>query len=186
LSSLLKNVAKRFEIPFRGIDPGSTVQFLAVLDEPATGVPPSISFTSPRRLMRVRTPSQAREGLGVQTPHGTRYLTARHGASELPDNELFESFQLYEITHTLLWERRVFEKHPVSHAEVDRGYLPMGTVFGAIEPQREIYDRGFSASFEAARFITNAPVLKDDRVADRKVTRVDHMLGLNIVDLQGG
>lgn len=181
----LSNSARRFEIPVEDLTAGAS--FPATLTEPQPTNPPAFQFTNERRLLRVRDGVADPVGHVIRTPAGERFVVADHGYSESRGTKvIFRSYRLYEVTHELTWERRQKLLDPVTKVERDVGYVAVapGVALGAYETEREVLDRGLRTNFEAGRFITNAPVLLDDRLGGRQVVRVDKLLSIWICELR--
>jgi hypothetical protein len=110
-------------------------------------------------------------------------MVGKHGDSEGRDSLLFRTFRLFEASERYAWQRRGKMTDPVTRLETDNGLVALGMIWGAYEPSPEMFDRQLRGSFETARFITNAPVEKDDVVDGMKVSRADDQLGLKLITL---
>lgn len=169
----------RFTTNFKILDGGSGT-FSGVIDEPNTGQVPSYQFTMPRRQLRIDAALPVAVGAVVQTESGQVFMLGHHGDAMVAG---FRSFRLFEADKQYSWKRRQKGIDAVTGLETDTGLQLIGQVWGAFEPSPEMFDRQFRATFETARFITNAAVSRDDLINEMKVTRSDIQLGLRLLTL---
>lgn len=181
MRTLLDQADEVFMLRMQIIEGGSGF-FMGILDEPNQAAPAAYVFNSPRRMLRVDRVSPVRPSMVIKTPDGAVFMVARHGMSE--QGSAFRSFRLFEATEQLLWQRRGSTIDPVTHMPTEAPMVDMGLIYVSYEPdQREAYDRQLKASIETAKFITAAPVQRDDILGGNKIIRADHLLGLTIGNL---
>lgn len=176
----LKTVGDRFEIPFRVIEGGSGI-VTGILSETDQNAQPSYVFVNPRHVLRTPHPTAVRIGMVVETQEGTKFIVGDNGPSENWRGTLFDSFRLFEPTGRYLWQRRTRITDPITRTEREGPLTTVATIWAAIESmERELNDAKLRTSFEQSRFITGAPVLADDLLDNRPITKVDKQLGLQI------
>lgn len=177
----LKTVGARFEIPFRVIEGGSGV-VMGVLSETDQNSQPSYIFVQPRHVLRASFPTAIRSGMVLRSQAGSIFIVGDNGPSENARGTLWQSFRLFEPTGLVEWRRRRKIMDPIVKVEREGGEPELlGRIWVAIEPvDREAYDVTLRTSFEQTRFITGAPILSDDLIDNRAVTKVDKQLGLSI------
>lgn len=176
----LKTVQTRFDVTFTVIEGGSG-QFQGVIGETEQNSQPNYIFSTPRRVLRVKTPGLVKPGIAVRTPSNEIYLVGDNGPSETSRGVLWESFRLFHANFQVNWKRRKKIIDPVTTLERDDGVEDMGTVWAVLEEiDREVPDRKLGASFELSRFLTAADVRADDLIDNRTVTRSDVQLGLRV------
>ena len=178
----LQSVDDRFGIRLTILEGGSG-EFTGILAEPGQGDVPSYQFNLPRRLLRVAPDMPIQTGMIVRSPEGTVFMVGRHGDSEVRQGRIFRTFRLFEAERQFSWKKRGKVIDPVTRLERDSSLVDQVDIWGAYEPSPEMFDRQLRASFELARFITNADVQKDDVVNGMKVSRVDMQLGLRLCTL---
>lgn len=162
---------------------GGSGQFTGVVSEPNQGEVPSFQFNLPRRLLRVDVAMPLKPGVIVRAAEGTVWMLGEHGDAETSHGTVFRTFRMFEATQKFGWQKRAKKIDPVTRLETDIGMEDQPPVWGAYEPSPEMFDRQMRTSFEGGRFITNAPIERDDMIDGRKVSRVDIQLGLRIAQL---
>lgn len=180
----LENADERFKIKFEVIENGLGT-FGGVIDE-INQVPGSTAvFSAPRRILRVDKLLPINTRMVVRTQGGTVCLVGLHGDSESFQGTVFRSFRLFQATNKYSWERRVSEIDTVTQLPKTEGMRPMDPpmIWGSYEPTPELFDREHRVPIETARFITNHPVQRQDRIDGKDVARVDYQLGLYIATL---
>jgi hypothetical protein len=178
----LQRANGRFQTLFSVLEGGSG-QFHGQITEPNQGEVPSSVFTLPRRLLRVDVNAPVKAGMVIRDPEGTVFMTGNHGDSQTGHGVAFRSFRLFEASQQFSWQKRGKKIDPVTRLERDTGLVDQPPVWGAYEPSPEMFDKQLRTSMEMGRFITNADVKLDDMIDNRKVSRVDQMLGLRICQL---
>lgn len=180
----LKGADERFKTAFEVIENGAGV-FTGVIDEISQSQVPSYVFSSPRRLLRIERLLPINTSMVIRTAGGTTYLVGQHGDSESTEGVVFRSFRLFEPTGRYKWERPVRALEPVTGLKQSESLQPMvpAMIWGSYEPTQEAFDREYHVANETARFITNQPVQRQDRIGGKDVIRVDKQLGLYIATL---
>lgn len=176
----LQSVGNRFDITLRVIDGGSGI-VTGVLSETDQNAQPAYVFINPRHVLRTLHPTAVRIGMVLETLQGSKFIVGDNGPSENWRGTLFESFRLFQTTGQYTWKRRTRITDPITNAERDGPIEDKGLIWAAIEAlEREVNDSKLRTSFEQNRFITGAPVLADDLIDNRPITKVDKQLGLQI------
>lgn len=176
----LNSVGSRFEIPFTVIEGGSGT-VMAILSETDQNAQPSYIFVQPRHVLRATFPTAIKLGMVLRSASGSPFIVGANGPSETYRGTLWQSFRLFEPTGRYDWVRRTRIPDPITRQDREGPTLDMGQIYVAIEPlDRLAFDRELRSNFEQTRFITGAPVLIDDLVDNRAVTKVDVQLGLSI------
>lgn len=175
----LRKVNDRFVDRIEVIENGSGY-FQGIVDEPSQGTIPAYQFTSPRRLVRTNPGVPIKSGMVIRTKGNATYIVGDLGDSD----DIFQSFRLFEVTGRYLWQHRTTSIDPVTELPTDSGMQTKGTIWGTYEPDsKEALDRQLHLDMETGRFITNADIQRDDIVDGKRVTRVDHVLGLKMAAL---
>lgn len=179
----LRSSDNRFALPLTIVEGGSGA-FHGVLSEPGQGDVPSYLFTLPRRLLRVEPGTPVSPGMVVRSPAGVTFLVGAHGPSEAVAEETFNSFILFEATGRFKWQTRGKTTDAITGLPRDTGLQTQPSIWGFYEPATiEGFDRALRTNMETGRFMTNAPVQRDDMVNDMKVSRCDLSLGLRLITL---
>lgn len=178
----LQRADDRFGTPLTVVDGGSG-RITGVVSEPGQGEVPSYQFNLPRRLLRVDIRSPLKAGMVVKSREGTIWMIGSHGDAETYDGTLFRTFRMFEATQKFKWEKRGKAIDPVTRLPKDTGLVAQPEIWGVYEPSPEMFDRQMRTTFEGGRFITNAPIERDDVVDGKKVSRVDIQLGLRLAQL---
>lgn len=176
----LKKIGRRFEVPFTIVEGGSGVVH-GVMSEADQKQIPVYAFVNPRRVLRTPFKSAVRTGMVLRTPAGAHFIVGTNGPSDQPEGTIWQSWRLFEATEQVVWQRRKKQTDITTLLERDDGLEPLGTIWAALEPlDREVGDFKMSASFEQSRIITGRPIVVDDLVNGRKVTRAERALGVII------
>jgi protein gp37 len=176
----LQSVQNRFEIDCHVIAGGSGV-VRGVISEADQTLPPSYTFTNPRRIFRANPASVVRTGMVIRTPAGAVFIVGKNGYSEVEDQLLWNSFRLFEATGQYTWKRRTKTVDPITRLETDGLPIDLGMIWMAVEPlDREVFDRKLHLNLEQSRFITGEAILADDILNSQIVVRCDFELGLRI------
>jgi hypothetical protein len=181
----LASTDEKFKTRFEIIENGQGV-FAGIIDEISQTQVPSYVFSPPRRLLRVDKLLPLSTKMILRTQGGTIYLIGQHGDSETAQGTVFRSFRLFQSTKRYHWERRVSRTHPVTGLAMTEDVVNMTPpyIYGSYEPTPEAFDRETHVSIETARFITNQPIQRQDRIDGKDVVRVDEQLGLFIATLE--
>lgn len=175
----LQKVNDRFLERIEVIEQGSGF-FLGIVDEPSQGTIPAYQFTSPRRLVRTNPGVPLKSGMVIRTKAGAIYIVGDLGDAD----DIFQSFRLFEVTGQYAWQSRGKTIDPVTELPTDNGLVNNGLIWGTYEPgSQEVFDRQLHLDMETGRFITNALIKRDDVVDGKRVTRVDHVLGLQLANI---
>lgn len=175
----------KFKTSFEIIENGVGV-FKGIIDEISQTQVPSYVFSPPRRLLRVDKLLPLTTKMILRTQGGTIYLIGQHGDSETAQGVVFRSFRLFQADeHKFHWQRRVSVQHSVVKLKETENIQDMtpAYIWGSYEPTPEQFDRETHISNETARFITNHPLQRQDRIDGKDVVRVDEQLGLFIATL---
>jgi hypothetical protein len=181
----LASVDDKFRTRFEIIQNGAGV-FTGIIDEISQTQVPSYVFSPPRRLLRVEKLLPLSTKMILRTQGGTIYLIGQHGDSETAQGTVFRSFRLFQSTKLFRWERRQATTNIVTGLPETDQMVPMdpALIYGSYEPTPEAFDRETKVSIETARFITNQPIKRQDRIDGKDVIRVDEQLGLFIATLE--
>ena len=175
----LRKVNDRFVDRIEVIEGGSGF-FQGIIDEPSQGTIPAYQFTSPRRLVRTNPGVPLKAGMVIRAVGGATYIVGDLGDSD----DIFQSFRLFETTGQYVWKARAKAIDPVTELPMENGTTEKGIIWGTYEPgAQETFDRQLHLDFETGRFITNAMLQRDDIVNEKRVTRVDRVLGLSLAVL---
>ena len=174
----LRDVKHRFGTLLTVIEGGSGT-FTGVISETTQGNSAPASMASPRRVLRVGIDVPVKAGMVIRNPIGTSFMVATDGDSG--DN--FRSFKLFEAPQQFTWSKRGKKIDPITNLQTDAGLLPQPLIWGAYEPGQETFDRQLHMSIESGRLLTTAPVQRDEMVDGKRVSRVDRLLGLNVLTL---
>ena len=175
----LRKVNDRYVTPIEVIENGSGF-FQGIVDEPSQGTVPAYQFTAPRRLVRTNPGVPLKSGMVIRTKGDAVYIVGDLGDAD----DIFQSFRLFETTGRYLWQTRGRTIDPVTELPSENGLVDNGMIWGTYEPDsKEALDRQLHLDMETGRFITNAPIKRDDLVDGKRVTRVDRVLGLNMASL---
>lgn len=175
----LRKVNDRF-LERIGVIEGGSGYFLGIVDEPSQGTIPAYQFTSPRRLVRTNPGVPLKSGMVIRTKGKATYIVGDLGDSD----DIFQSFRLFEVTGRYLWQTRGQVIDPVTELPSEEALIDKGMIWGTYEPDsKEAIDRQLHLDMESGRFITNADLKRDDIVDGKRVTRVDHVLGLKMASL---
>ena len=178
----LSSVTRRFQVPFTVIEGGSGTIY-GVVSEAEQNSQPAYLFSVPRLVLRTVANGLMKPGMVIESPEGHKYIAGFNGPSEHISGTLWDSFRMFTATDQVDWYRRGKVLDNVTQLEHDSGAEKVQDtpIWVAIEQiSREQLDRKIHGSFETATFISAAPVLADDILGDRKVTRSDLQLGLKI------
>jgi hypothetical protein len=181
----LASVDEKFKTRFEIIQNGVGV-FTGIIDEISQTQVPSYVFSPPRRLLRVDKLLPLSTKMILKTQGGTIYLIGQHGDSETAQGTVFRSFRLFQSTKLFHWQRRQSKLNAVTNLPETEEMIDMTPpyIYGSYEPTPEAFDRETHVSVETARFITNQPIHRQDRVDGKDVIRVDEQLGLFIATLE--
>lgn len=181
----LGSVDERFKTRFEIIENGSGI-FTGIIDEISQTQVPSYVFSPPRRLLRVEKDLPISTTMILRSEGGTVFLIGMHGDSETSQGTVFRSYRLFQAIDRFHWQRRITDSDAVTGLAKTDGLQDMSPsyIWGSYEPTPEQFDRETHVSIETARFITNQPLLRQDRVDGKDVVRVDHQLGLYIATLE--
>ena len=181
----LDNADERFKTRFEIIENGSGV-FSGIIDEISQTQVPSYVFSPPRRLLRVDKLLPINTRMIVRTQGGTVFLIGQHGDSETTQGTVFRSYRMFQATKRYHWQRRVSTVNKLTKLPETDGVQDMTPpyIWGSYEPTPEQFDRETHVSIETARFITNHPIQRQDRIDGKDVVRVDEQLGLFIATLE--
>lgn len=177
----LKTSGERFYRTFSVIEGGSGI-VRGLLSEAEQQSQPSYVFVQPRHVMRTPYPTALKAGMVIRAPAGQVFIVGDNGPSERVEGTLWQSFRLFEATGQYVWTRRKKVIDPITQLPRDAmAPITMGMIWCALEPlDRELTDREMRFSFEQRRVITGAPLLAEDMVDNRAVTKVDKQLGVSI------
>lgn len=180
----LANVDERFKTHFEIIENGVGT-FTGIIDEISQTQVPSYVFSPPRRLLRVDRLLPITTKLIIRTQGGTIFLIGQHGDSETTQGTVFRSFRLFQASKKFHWQRRLSKVEPITGLAETESMEDMtpSHIWGSYEPTPEMFDRQTHVSMETARFITNQPIKRQDRIDGKDVVRVDEQLGLFIATL---
>lgn len=175
----LRKANDRFTHRLEIIEGGSGF-FQGIIDDPVQGALPSYQFTNGRRILRVNPHAPIDAGIVIKTKGGSTYVVGDLGDAD----EIFQSYRLFEVTGKYLWQSRGKTIDPVTKLPQDSGLVSKGMIWGAYEPiSREVFDRQLNINNESGNFITTAKVQRDDVIDGKRVTRVDHVLGIQLAVL---
>lgn len=180
----LDSADEKFKTRFEIIENGTGV-FHAIIDEISQNQVPAYVFSLPRRLLRIDKNLPLSTRMILRTQGGTIFLIGRHGDSETFQGTVFRSFRLFEATQKYHWQRRVLKANRLTGLAESESLQDMqpAYIWGSYEPTPEAFDRETHVANESARFITNHPIQRQDRVDGKDVIRVDEQLGLFIATL---
>jgi len=175
----LQKVNNRFLTRIAVIENGSGF-FQGIVDEPSQGSLPSYQFTNGRRILRTNPGVPVQSGMVIKTQGEAIFIVGNLG----DDDTVFQSFRLFETTGRYQWQTRGKSIDPVTKLPQDTGLISHGLIWGAYEPSsQEVFDRQLHLNMETGNFITNANVQRDDIIDDKRVTRVDNVLGVKLAVL---
>lgn len=174
----LKQVGLRFEVPLTVIEGGSGTLH-GVLSETDQKQLPVNAFVTPRHVLRTKIGVPIRTGMVVRTASGSAYIVGLNGPSEQSFGTIWTSWQMFAATQQVRWQRRKKAIDPVTQLERDDGYDELGNIWVALEYiDRMLNDSKMRMNFSQTRIITGQPILNDDVIDGRKVTRAENALGV--------
>lgn len=177
--SLLRNVGGRFMATYY------TVQGLPFKGQ--VGAIPDTSrvsnFLSARRYLRVKPDCFVAPGAVVSVA-GKLYICAEHGDSFYVD-VINKYFKLIEVDEVLNWDTRVEVTDPVSGVKTMEfeSTSPGPLVYLSTQPTSSIKDQMHIPVTQKVA-ICNRAVQVDDRIGGYKVTKVDQVLGVYLLELK--
>lgn len=140
---------------------------------------PSLDFSAPRLIIRVRPSSLLNVG-DIVTRQGVRFLLAKH--STTAD---YRSFWGFEADREVPWQTVQTTNHPLTNLPQANGLSAPTNLWVAWEIMtRQPYERDLGVSNELSRVLTAANVQLNDIIAGQQVKRVNHALGLTIAEVQ--
>lgn len=173
----------RFATKFEIIEGGGGT-FSGMIDEPSQGVSSAGQPDVPRRMLTVAPHLPITAGMVIRSPEGIPFMTGSHGYSENVQGTLFKSFMLFEADKYVTWQRRKKVIDPVTQVERDNGLENLPMLWGTYMPDpRKTFDRQVHVSFTGGNFLTTRLVEVDQLVDEKRVTRVEHLLGLWYITL---
>lgn len=175
----LQKADDRFMHRIEVIENGSGF-FKGIIDEPQQGSIPSTQFINARRVLRVNPQCPIRAGMVIRTANGSVFIVGTLGDSE----DIFKSFRLIETTGQYSWKTRVQTVELITGLEEDTGLVESGPIWGSYEPSTvNGFDRQIHATFPTGKFLTNRPVSLTDMVDNKRVTQLEHQLGITVATL---
>lgn len=175
----LQKANNRFLTQLQVVEGGSGF-FPGTVVEPAQGALPAYQFTNGRRILRTNPGCPVKAGMVIKTKGGAIFIVGNLG----DDDEVFQSFRLFETTGRYAWQSRGKSIDPVTKLPQDTGNVDKGLIWGVYEPaSQEVFERQMHLSMESGNFVTNAPVQRDDIIDGKRVTRVDNVLGIKLAVL---
>jgi len=151
-----------------------------ILQRPSDKTDPGIEFAYPRVLMRVK-PQSIVKSTDILVFDGSHFLVADH--SHNPD---YRTHSLFECSQYVPWTRPAGSIHPVTGLETrDDQPTSLGSLWMVWQRQRrEFADLPIRINQEVYLSLTGAAVELGDYVGGIRVTRVNHSLGVRILELQ--
>lgn len=175
----LQKVNNRFLDRIEVIEGGSGF-FHGIVAEPSQGTIPAYQFTNGRRLLRTNPGVPVKSGMVIRTVGGAIFITGNLG----DDDDVFQSFRLFETTGRYKWEGRTSKIDPVTELPMEDVAVDKGMIWGVYEPaSQEVFDRQLHLNIESGNFITNANIKRDDMIDGKRVVRVDRVLGVKLAVL---
>jgi hypothetical protein len=173
----LTRVGDRFNEPIKIVGGPKTVGRIQRSD----GGEPGAEFALPKTNLRVNRRSLIRAGQVVQAPGGDHFLVAEH--SETGE---YRTHHLFPTDRRVEWTRQTVKIHPVSKQQVGSGKEELGTLWVMWErTRREFMDLSIRIAQENYLIATGADVQLGDYIDGKLVKRVNHALGVRILELQG-
>lgn len=139
---------------------------------------PSLDFSSPRLIIRVRPTSPIVVGSLIKY-QGARFLMAAHAATDD-----YRSFWAFEATRLASWQTIVKTTDALTGLEKSAAKSTGVPIWVGWEIMtRQPYERQIGVSNEVTRVMTAADVQLNDIIDGQQVKRVNHSLGLNIAEV---
>lgn len=141
----------------------------------------AIDFSAPRLILRVRGEALVKSADVIQTDSGARFIVADHFEAEAG----WRAYKLFSAERQMVWKR------PSRAVDVLTGLAKaagapttVGNVWVTDElARRQFSDPGLKVPIERTVIITNSPVLPNDTLDGKSVTRVNQELGLYILEI---
>lgn len=154
----------------------------AIIQRPPDIDRPGAEYSSPSLTMRVAKGSLVQSGQVVRLPGGDHYLVGNHSSTRD-----WTTHHLFLADRQVVWSRYV--KVIDNLTGIER-VLPdpqeLGTVWVLWEKvRREFTDLNLRIAQQNHLMVTGSDVREDDLIDGKKVIRVNHALGLNVVEIQG-
>lgn len=153
----------------------------AIVQRPPDIDRPGAEFAHPTLSCRVPRDSLVKTGQVLELQGGDRYLVAEHSATID-----WQTHHLFMCDRQVVWSRPTKTLDPVTRlpktgepAEIARIWVMWERV------RREFTDLTVRIDQETHLVATGAEVLPNDRLDGMLVKRVNHALGIQIVELQG-
>lgn len=173
----LKQAADRF---FEDVQIEGGAKTRALIKRPSDNDQPGIEFAYPRLTARVLRHSILKSGDVIQVADAERYLLADHSTTTE-----YRTHHMFLCDRMVSWTRKVEVIDPVTKLKKSDGEpVLIGNLWVMWErTRREFMDLSIRIAQESALVATGADVQLGDLINGMKVKRVNHALGINVVEL---
>jgi hypothetical protein len=149
------------------------------------GSVPSYDFSSPRLLLRLDHDAIPQTRDTIFDAFGRAFLMADHGETIIGNTKLYRVHRLFELTHTVPWERNVTVADPLTGLARSTSRQLLGNITCQIEMYgRERSDPQMRIKEEVRRLVTGANIQLNDFVDNMVVKRKDLVLGVWLAEIQ--
>lgn len=146
-------------------------------DSPAA----STTFAQPRHVLHVLPKERITTGTTIFDEMGRTFLLADH---DVVGNQR-KTFRLFEMTEKVSWKRSTIDTDPVTGLNRAFSEVEMGPIWANKELYgRDIPDPGLQIIFDLSHIITGAPILLDDKVGGKRVSRLIKVYGISLAEVQ--
>lgn len=152
-------------------------QFLSIPDTSRVS-----NFLSPRRYFRTSPETNLRIG-DVLIANGTQFIVAEHGDG-FYKTLIYKHFKMFEVDSVVELYKKTKTVDTITGLKDIEASKPSGKIYLSIQPGRYIED-STKFSLETHTAVCNrSDITVDDMVGDFVVTKVDHMLGIAVLELK--
>lgn len=139
------------------------------------------NFLSARRYLRV-SPATKLKPTDVAIINKSKYIIAEHGDGFYLE-PVYKHFKLFEVDVEAQWSKVTKTKHPVTGVEGTTRTVQAGVIYLSMQPKNLISD-SLNVPEQTYTAIANREVARNDVVNGLIVSKVDHVLGVWLLELK--
>lgn len=173
----LRKIGARFQMPFYTVVNKMVMgQMLSLPDTSRVS-----NFLSARRYFRTFPDTNLVLG-DVLVANGKKYVVAEHGDGFYLE-PIYTHFKLFEVDVEAVWYKKAFTTDTVTGIKTMTRSLQTDKVYMSLQPKSQVTDE-ISIPQQTFTAVVNREVDRDDILDGKVVTKVDHVLGVYLVELK--
>ncbi len=141
-------------------------------------------YYPPRQILRVHPTTPVAAGEVVVGPNLQWFILGALDHALSGDHSIYMSFQLFPVTHTVVWKRDVVQVDPLTKLPRSTGKpATIGTLRVLMETVNREAAAGPNGREEIKRVVTGAAVELNDMIDGMKVKKLNVSRGIRILEL---